>query len=280
VSNIARPRDLTAALQMLGEMDDAVLLAGGTDLMVEVNFGHRRPPSIVALRRVAELQELQVGDTEVRLGAGVTYTRIENQLPELVPALAAASRTVGSPQIRNAATIGGNLGTASPAGDTLPVLAALEAQVHIATPSGPRTMSIDDFIVGPKRNALAPGEIIEAVTVPRHRGSQHFLKVGTRNAMVISLAGVALVYDEDARAVRVGLGSVGPRPLRARDAEEFISSRIDWEARRADPADVSRFADMVAAESSPITDVRGTAEYRRHCVRTLAARALTRSLTA
>jgi CO/xanthine dehydrogenase FAD-binding subunit len=275
---VARPRTLAEALGALEATPDAHLLAGGTDFMVEVNFGHRRPTDIVALRRVVELQGHEHADGHVTLGAMLTYAEIEADLAEDFPALAAAGRTVGSPQIRNAGTIGGNVGTASPAGDTLPLLVALDAEVDLAGPEGTRTVALDEFITGPKRTDRRPGEIITRVRVPRVTGPQQFLKIGTRNAMVISIACLALVLDLDARRVRCGLGSVGPRPLRPRAAEDFLSGEIDWDGPRAAPGAVRRFAELVAEACTPITDQRGTAEYRRHAAGVLARRAVERSL--
>jgi CO/xanthine dehydrogenase FAD-binding subunit len=276
---IAHPRTLDEALDALEAMPEAQLLAGGTDFVVEVNFGHRRPSAVVSLRRVAELKGFEVTDGHVVLGAALTFTEIERRLPVELPALAAAARTVGSPQMRNAGTIGGNLGTASPAGDALPVLAAMDADVVLNSRGGERTVPLGAFITGVKRTALEPGEIIREVRVPRLRGPQQFLKVGTRNAMVISIACCALVVDLDARTVRCGLGAVAPTPVRAGDAEAFISDVVDWEHLRA-PADaIARFGELAAAAADPITDHRGTAEFRRHAVKVTAARALERSLS-
>src|ERR1700730_10264012 len=169
------PESLEAALDALGRTPDATVLAGGTDAMVEVNFGHRRPTSVVCISRIAALKGWQhdlIGAT-VRIGAGVTYTELmEQPLASLVPALAEAARTVGSPQIRNAGTIGGNLATCSPAGDALPVLSALDATIELASAAGRREVSIHDFMIGVKRTALEPGEIIVATTVPVLAGGQ------------------------------------------------------------------------------------------------------------
>ncbi len=279
-TTVARPRSLGEALGALEVMSDAQLLAGGTDFAVEVNFGHRRPGSVVCLRRVPELAGYERADGEVVLRAGLTYTQMEHDLRDELPALAAAARTVGSPQIRNAGTLGGNLGTASPAGDTLPFLAAMDARVVLANGDGGRTLPLEEFVVGVKRTALQPGEVIREVRVPRVQGPQQFLKVGTRNAMVISIACLALVVDVERRAVRCGLGSVAPVPVRAREAEDFIAGEIDWGSLRAAPAAVARFGELVAAAARPITDHRSTAEYRRHAVRVIATRALARSLQA
>ncbi|MGH3665194.1 MAG: FAD binding domain-containing protein, partial [Egibacteraceae bacterium] len=205
---------------------------------------------------------------------------METELADALPALAAAARTVGSPQIRNAGTIGGNVGTASPAGDTLPFLAAMDAEVVLASTDGTRQLPLAEFVTGPKHTAISPSEVIQAVRFPRVRGPQQFLKVGTRNAMVISIACCALVVDLDGRRVRCAFGSVAPRPLRVNDAEDFISDAMDWAAVTAEPDAVRRFGELAAAAANPISDHRGTADYRRHTVRVMAERALTRSLRA
>jgi CO/xanthine dehydrogenase FAD-binding subunit len=277
---VAHPTSLTGVFDALDDLPDAHLLAGGTDFMVEVNFGHRYPTSVVCLRRVAELQGYSVSDDEVVLGAGVTWTEIETDLAEVLPALAAAGRTVGSPQMRNAGTVGGNVGTASPAGDGLPVLAAMDARVVLARRDGTRSMPLVDFITGVKRTAIEPGEVIWQIRIPRLEGPQEFLKVGTRNAMVISIVCCALVVDLAGRTLRLGLGAVSPRPLRATEAEQFAAAAMDWDAMTIPPEAVVRFGELARAAASPISDQRGTADYRAYATGVIAARALERSVAA
>ena len=272
-------RTLNAACAALAADPGALVLAGGTDLMVEVNRGGRTVGDVVVIDRVPELQGWDREGDVLRLGASLTYAEMADPaLASLVPALAQAARTVGSPQIRAAGTIGGNLATASPAGDTLPVLAALDAEVEIRSHQGHRTVPLDEFVIGVKANDLAPGELIAAVRVPVLDGPQEFLKVGPRNAMVISVASLALVVDRVGRTVRVGLGSVAPVPLRAIEAEVMIAARLDWVGGRSPTIhDVERFAELVADATRPIDDHRGSADYRRHSVGVLARRALGRA---
>jgi CO/xanthine dehydrogenase FAD-binding subunit len=272
-------RTLNAACAALAADPGALVLAGGTDLMVEVNRGGRTVGDVVVIDRVPELQGWDREGDVLRLGAALTYAEMADPaLASLVPALAQAARTVGSPQIRAAGTIGGNLATASPAGDTLPVLAALDAEVEIRSHQGHRTVPLDEFVIGVKANDLAPGELIAAVRVPVLDGPQEFLKVGPRNAMVISVASLALVVDRGGRTVRVGLGSVAPVPLRAIEAEVMIAARLDWAGGRSPTIhDVERFAELVADATRPIDDHRGSADYRRHSVGVLARRALVRA---
>jgi CO/xanthine dehydrogenase FAD-binding subunit len=277
------PTRLDDALAVLAGDPSLTVLAGGTDLMVDVNYGRRRPDGVLSLRRVPELHRWRVDggghEAQVVLGAATTYaTLLDPALASLLPALAEAARTVGSPQIRNTGTIGGNLGTASPAGDTLPVLVALDATVELASATGRRTLPVADFVVGPKQTALAPGELVASVRVPVARGPQEFLKVGVRNAMVIAVASCALVVDLDRRALGCALGAVGPVIVRDRDAELWATTRLDWDARPVlDPAVAEGFARRMAAASRPIDDHRATAAYRRLAVAVMARRALERA---
>ncbi len=275
---IARPTDLDGALASLSEVPSAHLLAGGTDAMVEITFDQRRPEHIIALRRLPELRGHRVDDDELTFGAMLTYTQMERDLATVAPGLAMAARTVGSPQIRNAGTVGGNLGTASPAGDTLPWLLALDAQVELRSVRGPRQLPLADFITGPKQTARQPDELITAVRVPRVEGPQHVAKLGPRNAMVISVAMAAVIVDTTNRRVRTALGSVGPRPIRASDAEQQVSDAIDWDELTCPDEAIARFADACRDASQPISDHRSTADYRRHAVGVLAARSLRRCL--
>ena len=276
---VVAPQDVASVLEALAARPGAQLLAGGTDFMVEVNFGHRRPAAVVSLHAVEELRGWsRAGDT-LTIGAGVTYGELlAPPLSDLVPALAQAARTVGSPQIRNAGTLGGNIATASPAGDTLPVLAALDAVVVVAGPDGRRDVPLADVVVGPKQTSLGVDELIVAVRVPLLDGPQEFLKVGTRNAMVIAVASVALLVDRPGRSVRVALGSVGPVPLRARAAEAWVAGRLPWApGRLLDPLVADEFGRRVAEVTRPIDDHRSTADYRRHAIRVCTGRALRRA---
>jgi CO/xanthine dehydrogenase FAD-binding subunit len=275
------PDSVEAAVAQLAEDSTATVLAGGTDLMVEVNDGHRRPDrTVVAVNRIAELRAWRRNAVEqtVTIGAAVSYRELETgPLAGLVPALAQAARTVGSPQIRNAGTLGGNLGTCSPAGDGLPVLAALDAVVEMAGPGGRRTMPVTEFMVGVKRTALEPGEMIVSVTLPLIQGWQGYAKVGVRNAMVIAVASACVVLDRAHEQVSVALGSVGPTILRCPTAESHLAAAIDWSTLEVGSDDLSRFGELVASESRPITDHRSTAEYRRHAVGVLARRLVRRA---
>jgi len=274
-----RPRTLPEALEMKRTRPDAVPVVGGTDLMVEINFGRRRPAVLLDLSRVDELREWSIDDRKVTVGSAVTYTRLQERLAHVVPGLAMASRTVGSPQIRNRGTIGGNLGSASPAGDALPPLLASWASVRTASAEGTRRIAIDDFFAGPKRNTLRPDELIVSLEIPIATGPQQFSKIGPRNAMVIAVASFALSLWPEQRRVGTGLGSAAPTPRRAPEAETFLEGEMAstgfWEGRRPlEPRVIEHFGQLVAAASEPIDDVRGSAWYRRHGLAVLAERTL------
>jgi CO/xanthine dehydrogenase FAD-binding subunit len=211
----------------------------------------------------------------LRIGSGVTYTRLIDELGDRLPGLAIASRTVGSPQIRNRGTVGGNLGTASPAGDAHPPLLASGAEVELHSRGGVRRLAVRDFYVGPKKNAMRPDELIAAFLIQPAPGPQQFSKVGTRNAMVIAVCAFALSLDPETRRVGSGIGSAGPTPLVASEAEGFIAGELDWENRtRPSDATLNRFGELVAGAARPIDDVRGTAAYRRHALAVMARRCL------
>jgi CO/xanthine dehydrogenase FAD-binding subunit len=271
------PHSIAEATQMLLDTPTATLLNGGTDLMVEINFNHRKPTDVISLRHVHELRTWSFDEVnqKVFIGSGVPYAEIENGiLKTLSPALAAASRTVGSPQIRAAGTIGGNLGTCSPAGDTLPVLAALDAEIQLASSSEVRSVSFAEFMVGPKRNSKRSDEIIIGVTIPASNGWQGYSKVGVRNAMVISVASACLAVQNG--TLRIALGSVGPTIIRCTETENWMNENFDISAGLSDSV-VDEFSRRIANEARPIDDHRSTAEYRRHAISVLAKRLLLRS---
>jgi CO/xanthine dehydrogenase FAD-binding subunit len=258
---VLTPRTFDEALRMKSEVPGAWAIEGGTDVMVALNFDHGRPPALLNLNEVRELKGWARDNGSLRLGASLTYSEIERgELAALLPALAEASRTVGSPQIRNRGTIGGNLGTASPAGDAHPPLLIEAAEVEVASLRGTRRIAIEDFYTGVKRNALEADELIAAVHVVPTGAPQTFMKVGPRNAMVISVVALALAVDEERGELRAAFGSAAPTPRLVRAG---ISER-------------DAFPDLVAAAASPIDDVRGTSAYRVHALKVLTKRALDR----
>jgi CO/xanthine dehydrogenase FAD-binding subunit len=274
-----QPTSWADALAARAERPDAVAIAGGTDVMVDLNFDRRRPGALLDLGRVPELREWATEDGWVRLGAGVSYSRIIEDLAVELPGLAMASRTVGSPQIRIRGTVGGNLGSASPAGDAHPPLLAAGAVIEVESAArGTRRIPAAEFYTGVKRNALTPDELIAAVLVPAAAGPQQFCKVGTRNAMVIAVSAFACALHPERRAVGTGIGSAAPTPRRAPDAEEFLAGELEsaglWDSRGELPETLARaFGERIAAAASPIDDVRGSAAYRRHSLSVMARRA-------
>ena len=258
--DVLTPRSLDEALDLKAQHPEALPLQGGTDVMVAMNFDRVRPQAVLNLNEVPELRGWSRANGGLRLGAGLTYTEaMTGELASLMPALAEASRTVGSPQIRNRGTIGGNLGTASPAGDALPPLHVEGAEVECASVRGSRLLPLAEFVTGVKRTALAPDELITAVWVTPSGRPQTFMKVGPRNAMVIAVVSLAHTAGDELRA---SFGSAGPRPVLVTAPREQADT----------------FAEQVAAAASPIDDVRGSAAYRRHALRVLATRALERTL--
>ena len=259
--DVLTPRSLEEALRLKAEHPDAVPIQGGTDVMVDLNFDRARPELLLNLNEVGELRGWSRENGTLRLGSGLTYTEaMQEPLAEALPALAEASRTVGSPQIRNRGTIGGNLGTASPAGDALPPLLVEGAEVELASIRGERRVPLTEFLIGPKRNALAQDELIVAVHVRPSGQPQTFMKVGPRNAMVIAVVSLAVVADRERGELRAAYGSAGPVPA-------LVTAPLD---------EADAFPERVAAAASPIDDVRGTTAYRRHALRVLTHRALER----
>ena len=245
---------------MRADVPGARPIDGGTDVMVELNFDRGRPDALLNLNEVRELRGWSRDDGAVVLGAGLTYAEaMRSEIAEALPALAEASRTVGSPQIRNRGTIGGNLGTSSPAGDAIPPLLVEDAEVECASVRGTRRIPVGEFVTGVKRNALEPDELITAVWLTPSRAPQTFMKIGPRNAMVIAVCALAVSAGDELRA---SFGSASPRPV-------LVTAPRD---------EASTFAEAVAEAASPIDDVRGTAAYRTHSLRVLARRALERTM--
>jgi CO/xanthine dehydrogenase FAD-binding subunit len=257
---VLTPRTLDEALRLKSEHPSAWPIQGGTDVMVALNFDRGRPETMLNLNEVAELRGFARESGSLRLGSGLTYAEIEHgPLKEELPALAQASRTVGSPQIRNRGTIGGNLGTSSPAGDALPPLLVELAEVECSSVRGSRRVPLGEFVTGVKRNVLAADELITAVWLTPSRAPQTFMKIGPRNAMVIAVCSLAVSAGDELRA---SFGSSSPRPV-------LVTAPRD---------EADSFAERVAAAASPIDDVRGTEAYRRHALRVLTERALKRVL--
>ncbi len=267
------------ALALKTEFPDALPISGGTDVMVEINLHERRPSHLLDLTAIPAITTWERHGDRIHLNAGVTYATIIEELEAELPALAIASRTVGSPQIRNRGTVAGNLASASPAGDAHPPLLATNAEVVAASMRGERVIPIDEFFVGVKRCALEPDELIRQVRVPVACGPQQFAKIGTRNAMVIAVVSFAIALDAVNRRTRTGIGAAAPTPIRALDAEHLLEATLSESNLWDDPAPldastIDEFGELAARATSPIDDVRGKADYRRHSLSVIASRTL------
>ena len=204
--DLIQPSNWDEALAAKAAVPGSVPIAGGTDVMVDLNFDRARPEALLDLTRVRELRDWGEEDGMLRIGAGLSYTQLIADLGERLPGLAMAARTIGSPQIRNRGTVGGNLGSASPAGDAHPPLIAAHAHVELASSRGVRRLPVREFYAGPKQSVLADDELIAAVLVAPATGAEQFSKIGTRNAMVIAACSFALAIDPVASLVGTGIG--------------------------------------------------------------------------
>jgi CO/xanthine dehydrogenase FAD-binding subunit len=281
---VAHPQSIEQLTALLRDEPKTVLLAGGTDLMVALNHGSQRigpDELVVSLKEVPELSIIEVDHEQrlLRVGAGVNWDELLGApVDTLAPCLTQAARTVGSHQIRTAGTIGGNIATASPAGDGVCALVALDAGAVLTSPEGQRRVAVEDVATGPKRSVLANNEFIESIEVPIVDGWQGYSKIGTRNAMVISVAGVAVVLSADSMSCRIALGSVGPTVMLADSASAFAGVSIDWTNKEISADSLERIAELVQQVASPIDDHRSTATYRSHSIGVLARRLIERGL--
>ena len=286
--NVALPSSLDEAVAALAASPSAVPVAGGTDLMADVNSGLLRPGGLVGLGRINEIRGWQYADGAALLGAGLTHARMGRpDFAALIPALAAAARAAGPPQIRNAGTLGGNIVTCAPTGDSLPVLAALEASVLLAGPEGNRELPVSHLLTG--MDPLRQGELLAYVRVPLLHAPQTFLKATARTGPGRATASVALVLDPARRGVRCAVGAVAQVPLRPLEAERWVASLIDWDGQRSlAPEACTAFGEYVAvacipdplpaADGTPAPELPPAAIQLRRTVAALARRALGRAL--
>lgn len=273
------PKTLSEAVSLLKEhASKAKILAGGTDLITQMEDKLVRPEYVINLKRIPGLEDIGTNDSGVRIGA-LTKMRVIQKSSLIIqkyPALAEAAGEVGSVQIRNLATLGGNVCNASPAGDTLPALLALEATIKIAGPSGERTIPIREFFLGPRKTVLADGEIVMSFflpTPPPHSGSK-YIKLTIRRLMDLAFVGVAAAVTMDGmdgkvcQDVKIALGAVAPTVIRATNAENMLKGQTLTDDL------LMRAGDSAAQESKPISDLRASAEYRREMVAVLTRRAV------
>lgn len=277
-----RPTSLEQVFQLLDERgEEAHLLAGGTDLAVGIRYGTIRPGVVIDLKQLPELAPaIRHNDEGFTVGANTVMTQLEedDRIREDFLGLVEAAEVVGSMQIRNRATLVGNLCNASPAADTPPMLMALDVSVLISGPFGSRRLSIDEFLVGYRQTALQRGEVVTAVQIPKvgTRSATAFLKLGVRRAMEISIvcvgARIDLAEDGTVESARIGLGSVAPQTVRPTRAEEMLVGK------RPDPELLAAAGSSAVEACSPIDDLRGSAEYRRAMVPVVVRRALSAAL--
>lgn len=264
-TSVYTPRSLDSAYACLGERSGStVILAGGTDLMVLMNAHMLEAREFLDIWGLSELRGIEDAGDHVRVGALTTYTQLikSDLIRKYVPSLVDASRTIGAVQIQNRGTIGGNIVNASPAGDSLPVLAAYEAEVEIGSARGTRRVPLTRFYTGYRRSVLERDELLLAVRIPKLKEGERdfFWKVGTRRAQAISKTVLALkakVSGSQIESIAIGVGSVAPTVIRAYETESLLSGvKVT--------SDLTQLVkDTIAREISPITDLRSTEHYRR-----------------
>jgi CO/xanthine dehydrogenase FAD-binding subunit len=237
----------------------------------------RRPGQLLDLSRITALESVDDGRL-VRIGAGVTCTRLVEDLGQRLPLLAAAARTVGSRQVRNRATIGGAVALADPSADLLAALLALDAEVEASSTAGTRRLALRSFQTGPCTCDLRPDELVTAVLVRPASGPAAYAKLGARNAMARAVCAVGVALEPDDRRGAIALAGVGPTPLRAAGAETQFSARAPWgSAAGLNSEWLAELGRHAAGECAPTADSRGSVIYRRHAAAVLTARALARA---
>ena len=275
ITSYHRPRTLEEARSLKAETPGACYIAGGTDLLVRMRSGHEDPSALISLRSLPELRGI-AADGVLSIGAMTTLTDVLEHpaVQEHYPALIRAVRAIGSVQIRNVATLGGNLARAVPCADSAPALLVLDALVRIEGPAGRREIPIDELFVGSRQTCLGPDDVLAAILLdpPPSRARSVFLKK-TRVHMDLALASVAVLLEMDAAGetcayARVATGSVAPTPLRLPEVESLL------EGRRITPEVLARAQELAREVISPITDVRTSADYRRHITGVLLGRAV------
>jgi CO/xanthine dehydrogenase FAD-binding subunit len=271
------PATLSDALKLLGSFGEkARPLCGGTDILIQMRAGVRRQEHLVDVKHIPELRQLSFdAKTGLRLGAAVPCIEVYESalMHKNYPGLTEAAHLIGSLQIQNRASVGGNLCNGSPAADTTPALIALGAIAEIAGPNGTREVAVESFILSPGRTVLQPGEIVVEfqIPAPRPHSADAYLRLIPRNEMDIAVVGVGASVTLDGEkcvAARIALGAVGPTPIVAAKAAEALVGK------KLDDATIAKAAQLAIAASSPIDDMRGTAEYRRHIVGVLTRRSL------
>jgi len=270
------------ATLLAGENGDAQILAGGTDLLVQLREGRRKTKLVIDIKNIPELTQITFDPKNgLRIGAAVSCHEIcsDPNVSKLYPGLVDGIHLIGGVQIQNRASVGGNLCNASPAADATPALIVHEAVCHITNSKGSHSLPVESFCVAPGRNALQPGEFLTSITIPapRENFGASYLRFIPRNEMDIAVvgAGASVLLGEDRKrfvAVRIALGAVAPTPLLASPAGDFLSGK---DVTLANIKETARRAQAIA---KPITDLRGTAEHRKHLVGVLVERTLIKAV--
>jgi len=282
--NYHRPSSLEEACRILVECPDAVPIAGGTDLLVEMKQGLRHHANIVSLADIEELRSIRRDQDELVIGAGATHNEVARSpiVRDASPALAEAAASIGSDQIRNTATLGGNLCTGASCCDMAPILMAQNAKVELQSIMGSRTVTVDEFFISHRETRIKKGEVLKKVTIPSPPGrfGACFVKYGLREAASISVASVAVCVGIDecrCAYARVVIGAVAPTPKISTGANELLTGRTIGEITKDSPL-LRQVGAAAAADALPIDDIRGSAEYRRHLIGVLTPRAILRAL--
>ena len=279
VQEFISPTSLSEAQQVIGDGAASSWLAGGTDLLVGIRLGARDPARVIDLKQIPELTSIEIDETSVRIGAAAPVFDVlhNSDVPSLFPGLAEALNLIVSTQITGRCSAGGNLCNASPAADSIPALIANAARCRILGPDGERMLAVEDFVVGPNQNALAPGELLVELILPRLAAgtSDAYLRLTPRTEMDIAVAGagVSITVNESGTctAARVAMGAVAPTALLVEAAAEaLVGSQLDQAA-------IDAAVTAARAAATPISDKRGTSEYRTHVVGVLVARALAKA---
>ncbi len=267
----ALPETVAEAVAALADRPEATVLAGGTEVLPDLLWQRRSAAGFVSLRRIRSLRSVA---TDGSLGACMTASQLEHGP---VPGLARAAASLGSPLVRTEATLGGNIGSALPYRNLLPVLLALDAVLVLTSAAGDREVPFDGFVTAPGRTGLRPGELVTAARVPSIAGFQDYVKVGRRNAQYVATVSAAVVVDPGARRVRLAFGNAGPTPWRLDEADAVATAAVDWASGAVDPAGAAEAAELVRRGCDPPDDDAAGADYRRHALGVLTHRILLRA---
>ncbi len=275
---LAVVESINEALDTKQKRPSSRFISGGTEVIADQNLGLLEPEGYISLRRIKELHTIEPKSDGLYIGAGVVVAQLlDDKAMAQVILLKKAARAFGTRQVRNRATVGGNIASGLPDRTLLPCLLALEATVHLQSAKGKRSLPIKDFLIEPGKTAISKDEILTGTTVPYVKGFQEYYMVGPRNAQFFVTACLALVVDEANKNVRLGLGNAGPTAMRAKEAEEYANNAIDWKKQTVDETIAIKFGEIAAENCSPVSDAAASAAYRRHAIKVMSKRILLRA---